>query len=56
MKILILILLLIILSSCANIKKYYPNGQLQYDRSGWIDWSDGDNKTLMPVNVSGIGI
>jgi len=47
----IVLILLLTFTGCVKEKRYYENGQLQYERDGCIDWSDG--KEINIIKVSG---
>jgi len=57
---LIIIMILLSLTSCRTTKytKYYDSGQIeiQYESSGFIQWSDGNNKNLPLSHISISGI
>jgi len=55
-------LLLLLLTGCSTVKEkeYYENGQVKrdYQREGFIDWSDGAGKNmpLSHLSVNGVGV
>jgi len=56
------VIALMMLSGCAteSKKEYYENGQIksEFNREGFITWSDGNNKNLplSHLSVNGVGV